>query len=175
MNGNELDTGHVPAEGPLGCAGCRAGLQEYLDGTLDKKVSLRIFLHLRDCSDCAAEHVAMQGLFQMLDSLPAQDVPAEFDDAILASVPYAAYRAMEPLRRERVPVYLEEHFLPAAVRAPATRISGAAVSILAVGAAFVMEVPSYWPAIVAVGLVPELLVRAQGLGRKMIALGRAEG
>jgi len=173
MNGKELDTGRDDA--PCGCDDCRTGLQEYLDGTLEKKASLRIFLHLRDCPGCADEHAAMQGLFHMLDSLPAREVPADFDDAILASVPYAAYRAMEPLRRERVPVYLEEHFLPAVVRSPATRLVGVAASLLAVVAAAAFEVPAWWPAVVAAGLVPELLVRAQGLGRRVVALRRAEG
>ena len=109
------------------------------------------------------------------ERLPAREVPADFDDAILASVPYAAYRAMEPLRRERVPVYLEEHFLPAVVRSPATRLVGVAASLLAVVAAAAFEVPAWWPVVVAAGLVPELLVRAQGLGRRVVALRRAEG
>ena len=36
----------------LACDDCRAGLQEYLDGTLEKPESLRFFLHLRDCAGC---------------------------------------------------------------------------------------------------------------------------
>ena len=35
---------------PLDCDECRVGLQEYLDGTLEKPESLRFFLHLRECA-----------------------------------------------------------------------------------------------------------------------------
>ena len=41
---------------PRTCTGCRGALQEYLDGTLDKTRSLEVFLHLRDCAPCQAEH-----------------------------------------------------------------------------------------------------------------------
>jgi len=174
MNGKEHESGQKN-DGPLACHDCRAGLQEYLDGTLVKKQSLRFFLHLRDCSECQAEHVQLQGMFEMLDNLPSLEVPADFDDAILASVPYAAYREMEPLRRERVPVYLEEHFLPQFVRSRVTRLSGLGISVAAVAASVALEGPVWLPVAVAVGVVPELLVRLQGLGRRVWSPGRAEG
>ena len=177
MNGNEQEPG-TKNGGHLACHDCREGLQEYLDGTLEKQQSLRFFLHLRECSACEKEHTLLQGMFEMLDNLPHHQVPADFDDAILASVPYAAYLEMEPLRRERVPVYLEEHFLPHFVRSRVTRLSGLGVTAVALVAAVVMDGPAWLPAVGAVGFVPELLVRIQGLGRWVVAsgsAGRAEG
>jgi anti-sigma factor RsiW len=40
----------------LACPDCRLELQDYLDGTLEKKRSLAVFLHLRDCEACGREH-----------------------------------------------------------------------------------------------------------------------
>lgn len=161
---------------PLVCDDCRLGLQEYLDGTLEKPESLRFFLHLRECSDCKVEHDRMEGLFGMLEALPDHEVPADFDTAVLASVPYAAYQAMEPLRRERVPVYLEEAFLPRFVRARLTRLVGFGISAVAAALVLRGDGAAYLPAIMVAGLVPETLVRLQGLGRRALATTRrAEG
>ncbi len=112
------------------CGWCRDNLQEYLDGTLEKKTSLQLFLHLRACADCQVEHDGLEGLFQLMDNLPDREVPANFDKKILASVNYQGYRAMESIRRERVPVYLEEEFLPVLVRSRVTRLAGVGVSIV---------------------------------------------
>lgn len=172
MSGKEYATGQRPDDA-LACADCRDGLQEYLDGTLDKQMSLRYFLHLRDCQACSAYHVQWRGLFEMLDSLPAVEVPADFDAAILGSVPYAAYRAMEPLRRERVPVYLTEDFLPGFVRSRVTRWSGVVLSAVAAAASLAWPDLLWLPLAAVAGLVPELLVLLQGLGRRVVALGRA--
>ena len=161
---------------PLGCAQCRPGLQEYLDGTLEKQESLQNFIHMRDCDPCQQEHDRLQVMFGMLDALPDHEVPADFDLAILASVPYAAYRAMEPLRRERVPVYLEEAFLPGFVRSRLTRLVGLGTAAIAAALITQGEGSGYLPAVMLAGLVPEILVRLQGLGRRAVAsTGRAEG
>jgi anti-sigma factor RsiW len=161
---------------PLTCEGCHEGLQEYLDGTLDKPESLRFFLHLRECDSCLEEHDQLQGMFQMLESLPDHEVPAEFDAAVLASVPYAAYQAMEPLRRERVPVVLEEAFLPRFVRARLTRLVGFGVASISTALALRGDGAAILPILVVAGLVPEILVRLQGLGRIALkSMGRAEG
>jgi anti-sigma factor RsiW len=170
MNGRNRKSGPE-----LTCEGCRLGLQEYLDGTLDKPESVRYFLHLRDCPGCQGEHDRLQGLFQMLESLPDHPVPAGFDAAVLASVPYAAYRAMEPLRRDRVPVFLEEAFLPRFLRARTTRWAGFGMAAISAALAVQGEGSSLLPVLVAVGLVPEILVRLQGLGRRAFRFaGRAE-
>ena len=161
---------------PCDCTTCRGDLQEYLDGTLDKNQSLRIFLHLRDCDACRAEHERLQVLFQALDALPDVPVPEGFDETVLASVPYAAYKEMAPLRAERVPVYLEETFLPAAVRAPANRLAGAAVAVIAAGVHWVADGPQWLLAFTAIGLLPELLVRLQGVSRwATLLVRRSEG
>lgn len=157
---------------PLDCGACRNSLQEYLDGTLEKTISLQLFLHLRDCDDCQTEHDQMQSMFQLLDNLPELEVPAGFDEKILASVNYEGYRAMEDIRRERVPVFLEEAFLPAALRSKVTRFGGFGVSALALVAQFTLGGSSYLPLVVAAGLVPELLVRLQGIGRRLVLAGQ---
>jgi hypothetical protein len=102
-------------------------------------------------------------------------VPDGFDDRVLASVPYAAYQAMEPLRRARVPVYLEENFLPAFVRAPVVRAAGLSVTALA----FAGFAAGWWSGSVAevslFACLPELLVRLQNAGRRMTgAIRRTE-
>jgi anti-sigma factor RsiW len=160
----------------LDCRECHEGLQDYLDGTLDKQVSLRFFLHMRECSGCQEEHDRLQGLYEMLQSLPDHAVPEGFDEAILASVPYEAYRAMEPLRRERVPVYLEEEFLPAWVRSPVTRVAGLGAALASVIAIAALDASSVLSAVIAVGVVPQVLVSLQGLGRRVsLKQSRAEG
>jgi len=170
MNGKNKKSGP-----PLTCDGCRLGLQEYLDGTLDKPESLRFFLHLRECSSCQEEHDRLQGLFQMLESLPDHEIPADFDSAVLASVPYAAYQAMEPLRRDRVPVFLEEAFLPRFLRARLTRLVGFGVASVSAALALRGDGAAILPVLVVAGLVPEILVRLQGLGRRALeSRGRAE-
>lgn len=159
----------------LGCPDCRTELQDYLDGTLEKKRSLSVFLHLRDCAACRREHEALSRVFAGLDALPAREVPSGFDAVVLAAVPYAAYQAMEPLRRERVPVYLERGFLPVWLRARATRACGLAGAAGATGAWLAGAGPDWLAAVAALGVVPELLVRAQGLGRRLVGAQRAGG
>jgi len=157
---------------PLECGPCRDSLQEYLDGTLEKTLSLQLFLHLRDCEGCQAEHDQLQSMFQLMDNLPDMPLPANFDDKILASINLEGYRAMENIRRERVPVFLEEAFLPAALRSRVTRFGGVGVSALALVANFTMGGSSYLPLVAVVGLVPELLVRLQGIGRRVVLAGQ---
>ncbi len=156
----------------LECGPCRESLQEYLDGTLEKKQSLSIFLHLRDCLECQAEHDQLQSMFQLMDNMPELPLPADFDDKILASINIEGYRAMEGIRQERVPVYLEEAFLPAALRSKVTRFAGIGVSALALVSQFTWADSAYLPVIVAVGLVPEMLVRLQGIGRRVVLAGQ---
>lgn len=159
---------------PLDCGRCRDGLQGYLDGTLDKSASLEIFMHLRDCPGCRAEHERLERLFLLLADLPDHEVPAGFDEKILAAVDYGQYSNMAAIRQERVPVFLEEEFLPAFVRSPLTRIAGGVLSLAALWMQFNLQGPSYLPLLVAVGLVPELLVRGQGLGRRVLLTRQSE-
>ena len=148
------------------CRALRADFQAYVDGDLARERSLEVFLHARDCQDCAAELAAVKALFAQLNALPPVAAPADFDARVLASVPYAAYRAMEPLRRERVPVFLEETFLPAPLRAPLVRGVGVALAVVT-GAGLLS---GRWPdlAFVALlgGLLPEAAVRLQRLARR---------
>jgi len=157
---------------PLDCDECRVGLQEYLDGTLEKPESVRFFLHLRECAGCQEEHDRLQGLFRMLESLPDHEVPVDFDHAVLASVPYAAYLAMEPLRRARVPVYLEEAFLPRFVRARVTRLTGFGIASVAAALALRGDGSALLPVLIVTGLLPEMVVRLQGLGRRALETTR---
>lgn len=167
MTGHDRTGENKDREEVLGCSECRDGLQDYLDGTLDKQISLRFFLHMRECVSCRDEHDRVQGLYEMLQSLPDHPVPEGFDEAILASVPYEAYRAMEPLRRERVPVYFEEEFLPGWVRSPVTRSAGIGAAAVAVVAMFVLGAQNALWGVAAAGIAPQVVVSLQGLGRRL--------
>ncbi|PIE75739.1 hypothetical protein CSA17_05890 [bacterium DOLJORAL78_65_58] len=79
---------------------------------------------------------------------------------------------MEGIRRARVPAFLEEESLPAFVRARGIRIAGLVLAVTAVGARFVLDAPTYLDAAAVVGILPELLVRLQAVGRR-VALGMA--
>lgn len=148
------------------CPAFRADFQAYVDGDLARERSLEVFLHARDCRGCAAELAAVKALFAQLKALPPVTPPADFDARVLASVPYAAYRAMEPLRRDRVPVFLEEDFLPAPLRAPLVRGAGVVLAIVS-GAGLLS---GRWPDLFVVpllgGLLPEAVVRLQRLARR---------
>jgi len=148
------------------CGDIGGRLQEYLDGTLGKTESLTVFLHLRDCEACSQEHEAVQRLFAALDTLPELEVPAGFDAPILEAIPLAAYRAMEPLRRERVPVYLETTYLPAWVRSPAVRLFGLVVTLLGVLSLGVADAPAVVLVPALAGAVPEIMVRVQAMARR---------
>ncbi len=159
-----------------GCRGCRDSLQDYLDGTLDKSRSLEVFLHLRDCAPCRHEHEALQALYGLLESLPQQPVPDGFDAPVLASVPLASYRAMAELRRDRVPVFLEEETLPAFIRAAGIRLAGLAVAAGSLALLFFGNGPGWLPALAGIAAAPEILVRLQAAGRRVaLAVRRAEG
>jgi len=157
---------HVNPDLPEVCRALRADFQAYVDGDLARERALELFLHARDCRDCATELAAVKALFAQLDALPSLAPPADFDARVLASVPYAAYRAMEPLRRERVPVFLEENFLPAPLRAPLVRGAGMALAVVT----GVGLVGAGWPDVTVVallaGLLPEAVVRLQRLARR---------
>jgi anti-sigma factor RsiW len=162
-----------PRDVGLNCSDCRERLPAYLDGGLSRRDSLQIFLHLRGCDGCVEERDRQQRLIGLLESLPSRDPPFDLDARILASVPYEAYRAMAELRRPRVPVYLAEASLPAWIRSRAIRAIGVAVAATALAG----YGAGLWPApvlIATVGLAPELLLRAQGLGRRLVlAAGHA--
>jgi anti-sigma factor RsiW len=161
---------------PLDCVGCADLLQDYVDGSLPREVSLRVFLHVRECAACEAGLAHWQSLVQTLGQLPRMAPPADFDQRILAAVPYAAYRELAPLRQDRVPVYLQESFLPAAVRTGAVRLGGLALAAgcgLAVAAG---QLPPVAMVGVGLGVLPETLVRLQDLGRRVaLGLRRSEG
>ena len=156
------------------CRVTHADLQAYVDGALARERSLEIFLHVRDCAECALALAEMKALFVSLASLPALAVPADFDARVLAAVPYQAYREMEPLRRDRVPVFLEEEFLPAVVRAPGVRLAGAALAVVAVAGLIVGRLPEASLIAAPLGLLPEVLVRVQRLVRRRF-VGHAQG
>lgn len=159
----------------LDCPECRLDLQDYLDGTLEKRRSLSVFLHLRECEACRLEHETLSVVFSRLDALPTVEAPADFDAAVLASVPYAAYKAMEPLRRERVPVFLEDTFLPAWVRSRVTRAAGLVAAAGALGAWLAGAGAAWLPGVALLGVMPEFLLRLQGVGRRLVRVRRAEG
>lgn len=155
------------ADARMTCPECEAILQDYLDGSLPKEESLRVFLHVRACEACARTLQHWQDLYQMLGELPAHTPPADFDGRVLATVPLAAYQAMAPLRRDRVPVFLTEEFLPGYLRDRRLRLGGLALAVLG-GVGLAAGVSSeLGAAAVGLGLLPEILVRVQGVGRRL--------
>jgi hypothetical protein len=157
----------------LTCAECRERLPLYLEEGLQKTESLRVFLHARGCAACAAELAAQEALTELLRSLPQRRPPADFDAKILAAVPYGAYRAMAGLRRPRVPVLLETESLPAWLRSPAIRATGAIIAAGVVAARLAGLLPETALLAAAVGLLPEVVLRLQALGRRLV-LGRGQ-
>lgn len=160
----------VRKEQPLTCTDCRAQMQDYLDETLPRVESTRVFLHVRECEGCTRELEELKSLFGLLGSLPAVEAPADFDAVILQSVPYEAYRALEPLRRERVPVLLEAEALPGLIRSGVTRVAGLSVAAAAIAFTATGGLPEAPGTVLAVvALLPEGLVRLQQLGRRIYA------
>jgi len=151
------------------CETVRIRLQDYLDHTLPRKESMALFLHVRECDGCREELEAMERLFGFLGDFQPVEAPANFDARILESVPYAAYQAMEPLRRERMPVILEEEALPAFVRAKGVRASGGVVAVLAAVGLATGNLPEGWAALAVAGVLPEVLVRLQNASRRIYA------
>lgn len=152
----------------MSCAACRRFLQAYQDDGLPKADSMQIFLHLRACPECAQELDRHKRMVALLETLPHRDPPAGFDDRILAAVPYDAYRAMANLRRPRVPAFLAEESVPGWIRSRAVRWTGASLAALALAG----HGAGFWPfetiAVALAGLIPEVLLRLQGLGRRMV-------
>ncbi len=146
------------------CRDVRARLQDYVDDQLPRRSAMAVYLHLQECDGCAAEERRLRRLIDALAALPQPEPPADFDARILASLPLEHYREMADLRRPRVAVLLEPEFLPAWLRAPLLR--GAGIAAAAAGllvAALGGGAEWRWA---VVGLVPELLVRLQALGRR---------
>jgi anti-sigma factor RsiW len=163
MNGSH--SGKAPH---LGCAECQRQLQDHHDGTLPRRESMRMFLHLRDCEACQQELARLERLVTALESLPPRQPPEDFDQRILASVPLEQYRAMAALRAPRVPVFLEAEALPAWIRGRAPRLGGAAVAAAALGvrAADLAGDPAL--AIAGAGLLPSLAVALQAVARRVV-------
>jgi anti-sigma factor RsiW len=151
----------------LSCRDCGDLLQDYVDGDLARDVAVRVFLHVRGCARCEAALQEWQSLVAALGTLDVRTPPEGFDEAVLAAVPYAAYREMAGLRRVRVPVYLEPSFLPAWLRAPVLRAAGLVVA----GAGAAGFAADLWSvaaaALLGLGVLPEVLVRTQGWGRRL--------
>ncbi len=154
---------------PWTCGTCRENMQEHVDGTLSGPDATRLLLHVRGCEPCRQELEDVKAMFGMLGALPAIEPPADFDERILASVPYEAYREMAPLRTPRMPVILEEESLPALVRSGTTRIAGLVTAVATAAMLATGRLPEAAVAITGLGLLPEALVRLQQLGRRAYA------
>ena len=160
MSENETNT-------PETCAETRAHLQDYLDGTLSRKASMALFLHVRECAGCRRDLEELEALFGRLGALEPVEAPEDFDARILASVPYEAYKAMEPLRRERVPVFLEEEALPAWLRARVPRVIGGLIAVATAVGLATDAIPEGWASLGLLGALPAVLVGVQNLTRRI--------
>lgn len=154
------------------CEQFSASFQDYLDGALPKTQSLELFLHLRECSGCREGLSELQEVIDLLEGLPAAEVPDGFDDPILEAVPYQAYRDMVSWRRDRVPVYLAEDFLPAPLRDVRTRVTGGALAALAAVGLAASWLPDLAFVVVFGGILPEATVRLQQVARKLSLSGQ---
>ncbi|MBD3221845.1 hypothetical protein GF314_11450 [bacterium] len=158
----------------LSCGECQSRLQDYLDDALARPDSMQVYLHVRECADCAEALARLETLVARLESLPGREAPADFDARVLASVPYESYRAMAALRAPRVPTFLASDSLPAWIRRPVVRMAGAGLAAVAAAAwSTILPEPTLLIA-AALGLVPELLVRLQAGGR-LVAQALAQG
>lgn len=149
------------------CTETRTRLQDYLDGALPRKASMKLFLHIRECNGCSRELEEMERLYGLLGGLSPIEPPADFDARILETVPLEAYRAMEPLRRERMPVILDEEALPAFVRARGTRAAGGLIAVLSAVGLATHALPEGWAILAIAGALPEALVRIQDASRRI--------
>jgi len=106
----------------------------------------------------------------LLEALPEREPPVDFDARVLAAVPYDSYRAMAGLRRARVPVFLERESLPAWLRSRVVRFGGATLAAAALAARVTGLVPdtAVSVAVMAAGLLPEIIVAAQGVARRLV-------
>ncbi len=149
----------------LSCSECQQRLQDYLDDGLERRDSMQVYLHVRECEACAAQFTSLEALVAQLEGLPDHDVPSDFDARVLASVPYDSYRAMAALRAPRVPEFLEREALPAWVRHPATRTTGLVMVAGVVAARLAGFEADAGLLIAAVGALPEVLIRVQDVAR----------
>jgi len=158
----------------LSCSECQERLQDYLDHGLERRESMQVYLHVRECADCAAELATLESLVAQLDGLLERDVPEDFDARILASIPYESYRAMASLRAPRVPVFLEREALPSWLTHPAVRLGGLAVTAAIVAARLGGVAGDPILAIAAMSATPQALVWLQTAARNVArAVGEA--
>ena len=142
-------------------------MQDYLDETLPRKESMSLFLHVRECEHCRAELESMKALFSALGDMPEMSPPDGFEDRILSAIPYDSYREMAEIRRERMPVILEEEILPAVLRSGATRVAGGVLAVLAGAGLAAGWLPGKASLLLLLGLMPEALIRLQQLSRRI--------
>jgi predicted anti-sigma-YlaC factor YlaD len=77
----------------MNCTHAQKIMQEYLEGALGTLDTAGFEEHVRRCESCAREVEAMRGVFSLLGELEPEDVPAGFEDAVIARV--------KPFRRAR--------------------------------------------------------------------------
>ena len=149
------------------CRQVEERLQAYVDGDLPSREATSVYLHLQECPACAAAERELRALVALLDSLPRPEPPPDFDARVLAAVPLDRYREMAHLRRPRVAVWLEPETLPAWVRSRKVRLAGVLAAAAGAALAVTTNTGAAWWAVA--GVVPELLMRLQALGRRLWA------
>ncbi|TVP58845.1 MAG: hypothetical protein EA351_02765 [Gemmatimonadales bacterium] len=66
------------------------GIQDYLEGALDRGTRSRVESHLDDCLTCGTLRMEWEALFSELDELPQLAPATGFADQVMAKVPVAA-------------------------------------------------------------------------------------
>lgn len=148
------------------CKSYIAQIQQYIDGDLEKKQSMSLFLHARDCSACGLEIKKAENLCAKLSALPEIEAPVDIDEKILASVPYDSYKAMAGIRAVRVPVILEEEVIPVIIRSGVTRVICSTIATLTAAGIASGWLGSESIIVFIAAALPETLVRTQSLFRK---------
>lgn len=61
-------------------------LHTYLDGELTQREARALEVHLRACSDCAAELTRQRSLFQSIESLPSEPLARNLASGVMAAI-----------------------------------------------------------------------------------------
>jgi anti-sigma factor RsiW len=101
----------------LDCKKIQGLLGEYVDDALASEDAWRVKLHLASCAVCDQAARELSGTVALLQSLPRQDTPAGFEQALARRLADVALQPRQPSFAERV---RDAWTLPRRARRPAT-------------------------------------------------------
>lgn len=119
----------------LDCKKIQANLGEYVDGALPSDEAWRVKMHLSSCAVCDQAARELSGTVALLQSLPRQDTPAGFEQALARRLADVALQPRRSSLSERIGNWWT---LPRRVR-PATLATAGALAALAPAAILVFS------------------------------------